>query len=143
MRNSLRFALLLLPLSGATACASSGPPVSIDAPLEGTRWHVVEVRGEAPPEDTAPFLMIESAEGQVMGRAGCNSFNGPYRATGNELVMGPLASTRMMCAPGVQSFEDSMLQALGDTRFYVIRGNDLFLYDGPDHHVRLRVGMDP
>ena len=142
MSTSPRIALALAVLPLLVACASSGPPVSIDAPLEGTRWHVVEVRGEQPPEGVEPFLVIESADGQAMGRAGCNNFNGPYRATGNELVMGPLASTRMRCETYAAYFEELMLEALGATRFYVIRGNDLFLYDGPDAHVRLRVGME-
>jgi len=122
-----------------TACASS-PPVPTDVPLEGTTWEVVEVRGITPPGSAGddPFILIQSGIGELVGNTGCNSFDGPYRASGNELVMGPFASTRRACPPDLGDFETILLDALGSTRFYVIQLNELFLYDGPEAHVRLR-----
>ena len=130
---SLAFVALL------SACASS-PSVPTDAPLEGTTWEVVEVRGITPPSSAAddPFILIQSGVGELVGNTGCNSFNGPYRATGNELVMGPFASTRRACPSDLGDFETIMMDALGKTRFYVVRLNELFLYDGPEAHMRLR-----
>jgi len=139
MRALAPAALVLLPIL-AGAC-SFGPPVQTDAPLEETRWEVVEVRGVQPPEgaDPAPFLTVRSSTGDVVGNSGCNTFNGPYRATGNELVMGPLASTRRACAGrDLGNFETIMFDALSRTRFYVVRLNELFLYEGEDALVRLR-----
>ncbi len=130
--------LSLSILVALAACASA--PVPSDAPLEGTTWEVVEVRGITPPSSAAPdpYVVIQSGDGQVAGSTGCNSFNGPYRATGNELVMGPLSSTRRACSTELGDFETIMLDALGKTRFYVVRLNELFLYEGREAHVRLR-----
>jgi len=99
------------------------------------------VRGIRPPADArpTPFIVVRSGIGEVAGNSGCNAFNGSYRATGNELVMGPFASTRMAC-PGtaVSDFETILIDALSKSRFYVIRLNELFLYEGREAHVRLR-----
>jgi len=121
------------------ACATA-PPVPTDAPLEGTTWEVVEVRGITPPSSAAPdpFIVVQSGDGQVAGNTGCNGFNGPYRATGNELIMGPLASTGRVCPTDLGDFETIMMDALAKTRFYVVRLNELFLYEGRESHVRLR-----
>lgn len=131
--------LSLVLVASLTACATSGP-IPGPVPLEGTTWEVVEVRGVAPPASAAPdpFIVIQSGDGQVAGSTGCNAFNGPYRATGNELVMGPLDSTGRACPTELGDFETIMMHALTNTRFYVVRLNELFLYEGRDAHVRLR-----
>ncbi len=131
----------LLSVSLLVGACSFAPPPQVNAPLEGTTWEVVEVRGVQPPAESQPepFILIRSGIGELTGNSGCNAFNGPYRATGNELIMGPFASTRMACPLNtVSDFETVFLDALEDTRFYVVRLNELFLYDGPDSHVRLR-----
>jgi putative lipoprotein len=134
-----RFALL--PTALLVAACSFGPPPQTDAPLEGTNWEVVEIRGVPTPAESqpTPFLLIQSGVGEVTGNTGCNSFNGPYQATGNQLTMGPLASTRRACAvPVVSDFETVMFDALQDTEFYVVRLNELFLYEGSEPIMRLR-----
>jgi len=139
LANTRRLALIFLTL--AVGACSFAPPPQVDAPLEGTNWEVVEIRGiPTPPESQpTPFLLIRSGIGEVAGNTGCNAFNGPYRATGNELIMGPLASTRRACAlPSVSDFETIMFDALDDTEFYVVRLNELFLYEGSEPIMRLR-----
>jgi putative lipoprotein len=134
-----RFALLSAAL--LLGACSFQPPPQVDAPLEGTTWEVVEIRGvPTPPESQpVPFLLVRSGIGEVAGNTGCNAFNGPYRATGNELIMGPLASTRRACAlPAVSDFETIMFAAMEDAQFYVIRLNELFLYEGSEPIMRLR-----
>jgi len=136
----------VLLLAGLAGCAAGGGSVTADATLEGRSWEVVELRGMTPPAwEGAPYLRIDSSEGQVMGDTGCNSFNGPYRADGVRLVMGPLAVTRRACPGEVGVFEDQMLEAIRATTLYRIRRVELFLYPDSDSpaHMRLETGVEP
>ena len=45
------------------------------------------------------------ADGRVSGTGGCNRFFGSYTLSGNKLSIGPLASTRMLCAPNIMKAE--------------------------------------
>jgi heat shock protein HslJ len=66
----------------------------------------------------APITLNFSTQGgqrKTNGFSGCNRFAGTYDLAGGELSFGPLASTRMACAPGPGSaLEQPFLQGLAD-----------------------------
>ncbi len=113
----------------------------MDENLEGTVWHIVSIHGVPAPESGAahPHILIDSGNGTVFGDTGCNAFNGPYRADGARLVMGPLAVTRRACPGLIGEFEEHVLEAIRQTTLYRIRGSQLFLYPDTESpaHVRL------
>jgi len=59
-------------------------------------------------------------DGNVAGPAGCNNYNGTYVASGNELSVGPLATTRKICAQPIMQQEQAYLDALQAARTYEI-----------------------
>jgi len=66
----------------------------------------------------APISLNFSTQGgqrKTNGFSGCNRFTGTYDLTDGKLSFGPLASTRMACAPGPGStLEQPFLQGLAD-----------------------------
>ena len=66
----------------------------------------------------APITLNFSTQGgqrKTNGFSGCNRFAGTYDLTDGKLSFGPLASTRMACAPGPGSaLEQPFLQGLTD-----------------------------
>ena len=48
----------------------------------------------------------------VSGSSGCNTYNGSYTLDGDALKIGPLATTRMACAPAIMDQETLFLAAL-------------------------------
>jgi heat shock protein HslJ len=63
-------------------------------------------------------------EGQVSGSAGCNNYFGSYITDGNAISIGPLASTRKMCAdPEVMDQEAAFLVAMETAATYKITGD--------------------
>jgi heat shock protein HslJ len=87
---SVRTAALSLATLGL--CAG---PVFADA-LAGSEWRPVDLSGAAQRADT-PVMIQFGGEGKVSGFGGCNRFSGAYRLSGERIVIGPLASTRMAC----------------------------------------------
>ena len=65
-----------------------------------------------------PITLNFSTQGgqrKTNGFSGCNRFAGTYDLSGGKLSFGPLASTRMACAPGPGStLEQPFLQGLAD-----------------------------
>jgi hypothetical protein len=77
--------------------------------------------------DEHPTLSF-SRDGQINGNAGCNSYAGPYSQAGDELTIGPLASTLRACATqDVTDQEQLMLRVLSGTVLSTRDGNKLTL----------------
>jgi heat shock protein HslJ len=68
-------------------------------------------------------------DGQVNGSAGCNSYMGPFRSSGDTLSIGPLATTRMACAQPVMQQEAAYVAALEATTEYQFQDGQLWLRD--------------
>ena len=75
------------------------------------------------------ITMTFSADGQVNGGAGCNTYRGSYKVDGNQLTFSPMASTKKMCAEPVMALEQAFFAALGETTSYEISNSQLMLLD--------------
>jgi heat shock protein HslJ len=103
--------------------------------LVGTRWQAIAVNNGKQAvvsliegtEITAEF----DAEGKLFGSAGCNQYNGPYDVEGQQIRIGPLATTRMACPQpeGVEAQEAAYLAALEKSTVYELVGTNLTLRD--------------
>lgn len=88
------------------------------------REAVVSVMADT--ELTAAF----GEDGEVSGSAGCNNFFGGYTAADGAIEIGPLASTRKLCAEeGVMEQEAAYLAALENATTYEFVGERLELRD--------------
>lgn len=69
------------------------------------------------------------ANDNLSGNSGCNTYNGPYRVTGDQIEIGPLATSRMACSEpaGVIEQEALYLAALETAATYQIEGMTLEL----------------
>lgn len=66
--------------------------------LEGTKWILATLGGRSPLAHS--IISLEFTGGRIQGSDGCNHYNGPYRASGSELRIGPkVASTMISCPP--------------------------------------------
>ena len=119
--------------SGTMTFAPSAP-----GGLAGTTWKVVSYHNG----NQAVVSLITgtdvtlsfAAGGRVAGRAGCNSYTGPFESGNATLEVGALASTRMLCASpaGVMEQEARFLAALQNAATYKIEGNMLWIRDAAD-----------
>jgi len=100
-------------------------------PLIGTTWRLtsynngkgglVSVWGGT--EITAVF----GEDGGLTGSAGCNNYTTSYEVAGDQITIGPVATTRMMCAEpeGIMEQESAYLAALESATAYQIQGDRL------------------
>jgi putative lipoprotein len=113
---------LVPPGRPEAAVAQSG-----QAALAGT-WTLEDVGGARAAAGVESYVSL-TAEGEVLGRGGCNGFRGRYKVDGGALTLGPLAATRRACPPPQMQQETRFLAALEATRGFRIEDGRLVLVD--------------
>jgi heat shock protein HslJ len=107
-------ALLLLPLLAGCqnerqqlGQALSGKPPVVAGSLIG-RWTMADLNGGG----AVAGGMLEFSADKLAGTAGCNRLMGSWQENGAVLTIGPLAATRMACAPAAMSQEQRVMALL-------------------------------
>ena len=95
--------------------------------LEGPTWRAEQINGSAA-AGAATTISIAPG-GKVSGSGGCNRLTGSATIAGPSITFGPIASTRMACAPAVMTQERNFLDALATARAFHIEGGRLTLLD--------------
>jgi heat shock protein HslJ len=89
----------------APASATAAPPAS----LAGTRWIALAAGADA---RTLPRLEF-MREGRLTGYSGCNMLSGTWRMEGEAIRIGPVITTKRMCAGPEGEIERRLLASLG------------------------------
>lgn len=82
-----------------------------------------------------PRLEFHNIDNKVLGFSGCNQLTGPFTIEGNQISIGPFASTRMAC-PGVN--EALFLAAIDEVTSYKIKDLKLYLFAGSSERARFK-----
>jgi len=118
----------LLLLAAISALAQTPPPAAAD--LVGEPWRLVQFQGGdgtlLKPDDPAKYTVQFNADLSVSARIDCNRGRATWKsAGGNQVELGPLALTRMMCPAG--SLHDQIVKQWRFVRSYVIKDGRLVL----------------
>jgi putative lipoprotein len=113
----------------------AGGPTQTRPPEAGSivdlRWQLVELNGQPAATGAggrAPDLSLASDGQTAAGFSGCNRFTGSYELAETRLSFGPLASTRMACAEGME-LEQQFLAALERAVHFSLQDGRLSLRD--------------
>jgi heat shock protein HslJ len=119
---SIKYTALLLTLFALfflTGCGGS----SGQAPdLDGTEWGLVEMNGEAIPEDVE--INIAFSEGQISGQSACNRYFAGYTQEGTTLTFDQAGSSNMYCE-GLMDLEADYLQVLSEVKSFELSGDTM------------------
>jgi heat shock protein HslJ len=123
-------------LAGAIVAATllMGSSVMAEPGLEGSRWSIVEVYGEALPQEESPFISYEGS-GKFTGRTACNWFHGTYSAGSDTIVLLTRLTTLRGCVIDNKRRSDATLEALDSAASYSVTGSTLTLADEADEPV--------
>ena len=124
MRFPARLALPVLAtalLAGALSACGSG--ISLDEPIEGPVWRLVQLGNEPVAPGGEAQVQFDRSSGRVSGSGGCNRVSGSFTRSGVALRIGQLASTRMACADPVRGANEAQfVSALQATASYRLAG---------------------
>lgn len=91
-----------------TACAAAPPQAP--RPVLGA-WRIDQARSE-PLIDRRQARLVFEPDGRLAGHTSCNAMSGSYTLSGDQLKLGPVATTRRACAELQREQEDRVLTAL-------------------------------
>lgn len=130
-------ALLLSSCASSSKPKASTPKSTAVLSLPATEWVLVDLAG-APVLPGGKATLVFLDVGRVAGNASCNRFTGTMLITGDEIKMGPLATTRMACTDAAISLqEETYLKALGAATRYAYQDPYLIIYaEGFDRPLR-------
>lgn len=131
IRSWTRIATLGAVLAVLAGCAAS---VSLDEPLEGTPWRLVQLDGQAvmvaADPQAVPRIQFDASGQRMTGSGGCNRLSSSFRRNGRVLRIGPVVSTRMACPdPGRSAIEGRFVAVLEATAGFDVKGAQLTLLD--------------
>lgn len=121
--------------------------VSQTRALEGNVWALESWHndaGEMIPAIAGSGVSAEFRAEQIGGNGGCNGFSGSFERNGNELIIGQLASTLMLCTPeelGTQ--ETAYLGHLQNAATYQISDDRLEISNGEGEVVLTFTILEP
>ena len=123
----MRASLLLPLLLAAAACAGPGLPR-----LGSGEFVAGDVNG-VPLVAGTRLTLVLGEDGQASGNGGCNSFTTTYRLQSQERIdFGPIASTRMACAPERMEQEARYFAILDAAGSYSVYGSGAVSIIAPD-----------
>lgn len=126
------------PPSGPMAGGAGAPPriTPQTTALNGT-WELIGGTAVRPVTGATPSLTFTG--GRVSGTGGCNRLMGTAQVGAGTVTFGPLATTRMLCAPAVNSQETAFLRFLGQRALRAqVRGATLTLTDATAQTLNFR-----
>jgi putative lipoprotein len=81
------------------------------AGLAGSEWRPVRIGDMEIAKDADIFVRFE-ADGKLKGHGGCNGFFGSYKITGDDLEIGPIGATQMVCPEPIMDRELAFTKTL-------------------------------
>jgi heat shock protein HslJ len=124
-----RIAMMSLVLMCASCASPVAEPPAL-ATLDDSQWFL-RAWDDGDPAPEEPLVTLTYSEGRFAGRSGCNSYSGAVTAGDlpGEIVVGPIAGTRMACPELQMDVESRYLTNLqAATKYTVTDGNFALTY---------------
>ncbi len=96
--------------------------------LSGT-WRLQAYGAVSNPTPAQAEAYLTFDQGNVSGKAGCNTFSGQYRVMGNKLLFSNLFTTLIACLDeNAMQQESLVLSGLNNAAGFTVQGENLIIY---------------
>jgi heat shock protein HslJ len=102
--SGIGFKDTVMAIAGEKTYHGCGGEVTEPPSVSGTSWTITALNGTTVPADDSYYLTF-GANDRLSGKAGCNILTAPYLMSGATLTVGPIAMTKMACAPELMEHE--------------------------------------
>jgi heat shock protein HslJ len=125
-----RLIALVVPITLLLAACGDDEPSGPEA-LEGRSWILTQFVAEDGSTEIVDVGVSAEFDGStISGVSGCNRYNAPYEASGNEISFGPIGGTQMACPEPQMTVEARYLQLLESVATFEVEGRSMSMADG-------------
>ncbi|MFZ5746250.1 MAG: META domain-containing protein [Pseudomonadota bacterium] len=116
--------------TGYRGCGGAPSSTPVTARMLRGEWRITAINGRAVSAETDPSLRFDGK--RLSGSASCNRISATYRLRRGQLIVGPVAATRMMCGKRVQNVQEhSVMELLAQPlRVAALRGTVVLVGEG-------------
>ncbi len=104
-------------------------------PLANTNWALSSFTPGRVPLPNTSITLAFAANNTLSGNAGCNTYNGGYTVSGNNLRVSGVTTTLKTCGEEIDGQERQYLQALQSAAFFELSGSQLIVRDASGQEV--------
>ena len=122
--------------------APVNPVVELPTQLYGLDGYLNEI-GEKMSVLSGTQITLQISQDQISGSAGCNSYTAQFKLDGNQISIGPTATTMMACPEPVMQQESAYLAALGEAASVNISGETLTFSDAQGNVILSYHALEP
>lgn len=128
--RGVRLIALVLPFAVLLPACGDDEPSGPEA-LEGESWILTQFVAEDGSTEIVDVGVDAEFDGEsITGTSGCNRYNAPYEAGGDEISFGPIAGTQMACPEPQMGVETRYLQLLESVATFEVEGRAMSMADG-------------
>ena len=139
MDSTFRIVTIATAFAAIVACTQQEPPKppepdqgssEVTFELTGTRWALMRLGDKEVKVSEGgreAYIALNSADGSVVGFAGCNRISSTHQENGSQLQFGDVIATKMACDD--LATETALLEAMKSTASWRISGSQLELLD--------------
>lgn len=137
MDSMLRTFTITVAFAALVACTKQEPQPAEPAgssevtfELTGTRWALMRLGDQQVKISEGgreAYIALNSADGSVVGYAGCNRISSTHKSDASQLQFGEVIATKMACDD--MATETALLEAMKNTASWRITGSQLELLD--------------
>jgi putative lipoprotein len=109
--------------------------------LTGITWLAEDINGKGV-IDMLQTTLEFADDGKIGGNGGCNRYFGSATITGQDIEIGPLGATRMMCPESIMNQEMDFMQALAKVTRWEMRNGLLYMFADSDKAVLRFSGIE-
>lgn len=119
----------LIASEGIADAPTDATPPAVSLP--GTSWLLIDLDGSAALDPAVAPNLTFADDGTLAGFGGCNTYSGSFTVDDGSIDVGPLATTKMACAPPASDIEAVYLPALDAVGTWEILPSGQLVLSGP------------
>ena len=118
------------------ACSMNDQGKSVTMAPDAGRWQLLEVDGNPAEAAAEGWLEIDLALSQITGTAGCNHFVAGFEGSPENLTMGRVGGTKMMCPEPIMAQERRVYEILSAAQSISVDTDGMLKISGAKGYLR-------
>ncbi len=133
----MRTLLIAVLLAGCSMDGTDrGTPPAPGPALDAGRWQLLEIDGQPALEPAEGWIEVDLNASRISGSSGCNRFAVDFEGSPEQMAMGSVGATKMLCPEPLMAQERRVFEILGAAEKISVDGDGMLRITGGRGYLR-------